>query len=111
MIKDPNLRTITRQRRLAEPTNITGEVLSVAKELVHDNWNAAAPIRMLSVAVSGLVDYCGDQLSFFEDDEKKRRAQKLDAALDTIRQRYGKDAVQFGAVLNTDIKHKKDERR
>lgn len=106
-IKDPLLHTITRQKRLQEPTNITAEVLSAANALVRDNWERNAPIRMLSVAVSGLSGHCGDQLSFFMNDEKKRRAQKLDATLDTIRERFGKDAIQFGSILQSDIKKKK----
>ncbi len=106
-IKDPMLHSITRQKRLREPTNITSDVFTTAFALLCDHWELNAPIRMLGVGISSLSGHCGDQISFLVDDEKKRRAQKLDATLDTIRERFGKDAIQYGSILQCDIKRKK----
>ncbi len=103
-IKDPNLKIINRQRKLRSPTNITADILFCAQTLLNENWSSAAPIRMLSVGVSDLSLDCGMQMDFFEDTEKKRRAQKLDATLDNIRSRFGKDALVYGSVLDSDLK-------
>ncbi len=103
-IKDTNLKVINRQKRLRAPTNITAEILRAAEALVIQNWNASAPIRMLSVGVSDLSMEGGMQLDFFEDPEKKRREQTLDATLDDIRSRFGKNAIVYGSVLDSDLK-------
>ncbi len=105
-IKDPNLKVISRQKRLRAPTDITLEIMRTAETLLFDNWNPASPIRMLSVGVSDLSGQCGIQLDFFEDQDKKRREQAIDATLDGIRSRFGKSAVVYGSMLNSDLRSK-----
>lgn len=117
-IKDPNLKTITRQKTLQAPTHLAKELSAAAMELIHACWNLNAPIRMLSVSGTGLVpnDAPEEQLCLFSasDHAGRVRQEHLENALDTIREKYGSKSVLTGGLLNEDIgldglHHKEEE--
>jgi hypothetical protein len=60
----------------------------------------SAPVRLLSVTGAGLTDRCAEQMALIDDttDDKVKSA-KLDQAMDTIRSRFGKDAISFGRLI------------
>ena len=58
-------------------------------------------LRLLGVSLTGLTDDSFEQLSFFEDTREKERRQKLDAALDSIRLKYGNDKVTRASIMNS----------
>jgi DNA polymerase-4 len=110
-IKDPGFKTITRQRQLDVPTNVTAEIIMAAMEIVRKNWDFKLPIRLITITAIGLADE-GDaeQLSFLETGRPRiaslgarLKAERADKAVDDIRQRYGPGAIVMGNVLNTDI--------
>lgn len=95
-IKDPNLKVINRQKRLEEYTCSTRLIRDTAVELLRENWPAGKPIRMLSVGVTGLSVDGAQQLSMFSDTAAQEKARRLDDAVDSIRSKFGSDAVRFG---------------
>ena len=107
-IKDPNLKTITRQKTLRFPTHLAKELSTAAMKLIRQSWNLSAPIRMLSISGTALVpnDAPEEQLCFFESDDGAHgrvRQEKLESALDIIREKYGSGSVVSGSLLNEDI--------
>lgn len=99
-IKDTNLKVINRQKRLDEFTCSTRLIRDMAAELICENWPAGKPIRMLSVGVTGLSVDGATQLSMFTDAAAKEKEQRLDAAVDSIRGKFGAEAVRFGRNLD-----------
>ena len=95
-IKDPDLKVINRQKRLEEFTCSTRLIRDTAAELVRENWPAGKPIRMLSVGVTGFSMDGAQQLSMFSDTVAAEKARRLDDAVDSIRSKFGSDAVRFG---------------
>ena len=103
-IKNPDLVSIQRQGKLDHPTNLAKEIAQKAMELVRRNWNMSSPIRMLTVTGGGIVCEDGQcQLSFFEETVQDPKQEKLEKALDSIRSKYGKDAVQNANIINNDL--------
>ena len=107
-IRSPNFHTISRQKRLPAPTSLAAEIKEAALGLIAASWNARAPIRMLTVTGSGIVpeDTAGEQLSLFEPAssvEKREKQEHLETALDSIRDKFGRDALSFGSVLHNDL--------
>ena len=107
-IKDPRLKTITRQKTLKVPTHLAKELSAAAMELIRQSWNLGAPVRMLAVSGTALVPDGApeEQLCFFEPADRSRgraRQEKLESALDVIRDKYGSGSVVSGALLNEDL--------
>lgn len=102
-IKDPNLHSIQRQEKLDRPTNLAKDITDKAMEIMRHSWNMKNPIRMLTVTGGGIVPQdAAEQISFF-DEEKNPKRENLEKALDAIRDKYGKNAVQNANVINNDL--------
>lgn len=95
-IKDPNLKLINRQRQLGRSTNATRDIREAATELLLDNWTRGKPIRMLTVGVGGLGPEGMEQLSMFSDTKRQEKDKRLDAAVDSIRERFGPGSLRLG---------------
>ena len=115
-VKNPNLKTITRQKTLSAPTHLAADLSAAAMDLLRACWNFSAPIRMLSVSGAGLVqkDAPAEQLCLFTsaDNSGREKQEHLEAALDAIRGKFGSDSVTTGALLHEDLGlselHRKD---
>ena len=85
--------TRTRQRTIAEATNDDVTIYRMARGLLRDALAAdreggrTSPVRLIGVSVSGLSE--GEQLGLFD----AARHARLNAALDAVRARFGKDAL------------------
>ena len=101
-IKDPDFHVISRQKTLNRATNLTHEIKDAALSIVLEAWNLEHPIRMLSISGTNLTkEDTKQQLSMFEEPQEKN--EKLDRAIDSIRGRYGKDAVKIASLAKTDM--------
>lgn len=104
-IKYADFKTITRQQTIA-PTNLTKQIMDAANDLLQKNWTNRA-VRLLGISISGFERSVEDyQLSFFgsKDDSGSENEEKLEHAVDAIRDRYGKDSITRAVFLN----HKPD---
>jgi len=97
-IRDSSFRTITRQRTLAEPTDMTEPIYRAALELAKPEVRGIR-VRLLGVTASNLGER--EQLSMFSDEDPKRR-RAIEAA-DAVRRRYGGDAVTRARLVGTGL--------
>lgn len=106
-IKDEYLRSIQRQRPQNPPSDIGSEISKTAREILNSEWKSGKPIRMLTVCATNLSrsEEMVRQLSIFENTEEPKRDKRLktEITLDKIRQKYGKEAIIKGAMLDTDL--------
>jgi len=97
-IKDFNFKSMSHQRTLPHATNITNEVHQVACELLEELWDGT-PIRHLGIHTSRIATQGSSrQLSLFEDNDYEKM-EKLDQAIDSIREKYGSDAVKRATFI------------
>jgi len=75
-----------------EPTNLTKDFYKVCIRLLEENYNQE-PVRTISIALKNFVKVDTEQISFFTDPIKKQKDQKLSAAMDSIRRKYGKNSL------------------
>ena len=101
-IRDPEFRTITRQKPLELSTDLSRELSAAAYELVCRNWSFQRPIRMLTVTAQNLLtpEEAAHQGNLFAsgEDQKRKKLQRLEQTVDQIRNRYGKSAIQLAAL-------------
>ena len=103
LIRDPDFHNISRQTTLPSATDSTRQLTETALSLIAQHWKPGKPIRMITVTAASLLspEQTGEQLSLFDAGaaERREKQQKLDRAVDALRGKYGKDAVQYGASL------------
>lgn len=101
-IRDTDLHSFSRQRKLLTPTCSSAEIAQTAFELFRANYHWEKPVRSIGVRGSGLVEAeAGVQLSLYQSDIKRDRWERIDKAVDALRQRYGYMSVQR-ALMMTD---------
>lgn len=95
--------TVNRSSTSREAANIDDNIFQVAIRLLEKTLGKKyKPVRLIGLEVSNLTG--GDtQLSLF--DAETRRLEKLDRAIDHIRDRYGFDAIQTGYTLELKQKY------
>jgi len=112
-IKDPSLKTISRQRQLPYAANQTKLIYDTALDIVKESWNLRAPIRLLGVAATNLTTGVAfRQLDFFSTTtgEEDLRQQRLDKAVDQIRSRFGGGALKHASLMSSDIIHNQEKK-
>lgn len=88
------------QTSLSSATDVTDEIYENARRLFLEVWKGQ-PLRLIGVALTGLTDESFEQMSLFEDTKKKEQRQKLDAALDAIRMKFGNDKITRASIMNS----------
>lgn len=107
-IKYNTFQSVSHQMILDPPTASTDLIYEKACVLFDELWNHV-PIRLLGVRTAKLsAEDEPIQLSIFDySNPANEKHQKLDAALDQIRSRYGKDAIKRGSLLDSHDKYQK----
>jgi Nucleotidyltransferase/DNA polymerase involved in DNA repair len=110
MIKNPMLKSISRQSVLKNPTYLQKEIVDAAMALIKNNWPMDAPIRALTVTGMNLVslDEAQEQISLFDigpqgAPQKRERFEKVESAMYAIREKHGTHSVAMGYVENDEI--------
>ena len=88
------------QMKLGSATDVTDEVYANARKLFAEFWKGQ-PLRLIGVALTGLTEDGFEQMSLFEDCAKKEQRQKLDAAMDAIRMKFGNDKITRASIMNS----------
>lgn len=96
-IRWPDFSTHTRQVTLRQPTNQDSQIQQAAEQLFLKIWNHGKPVRLIGIGVSGLAQDM-HQLTLWDTPSEKER--RLLHALDELKERYGKTAVQKGTSIH-----------
>jgi len=110
-VRFADMRSITRSRTLPAPISATASLAEIAEELVREAL-AGHPrertISLLAISVSGLDERAVMQLELplgLADEPRRPGSRtgaarlKADCAVDTIRRRFGREAVGYGTAL------------
>lgn len=96
-----DLSSISHQCILQTSTNITKEIYAAACRLFDESWDGT-PVRHLGVHTGHVSkDGANRQLSLFDHTDYEK-LEKLDQAVDSIRQKFGADSILRASFLNQD---------
>ncbi len=93
------------QRQLASATNVTAELYQAACAALEEAWGRREPLRQLGVQVTRLrQEGAYRQYSLF-DSARYDRLEKVDAAVDALREKFGEEAVFRARFLDRPESH------
>ena len=103
-IRDNDLFSFTRQRKISNATNITEEIAVEAYRLFKESYDWRKPIRSVGVRGADLVnDNYWEQIDLFCDFQMREKHMKMDAAVDDIRRRFGFYSIQRGLMFQDKV--------
>jgi len=88
------------QAKLPFKTQLPSEIASTAFHIFKSNYRWRNNVRAVTVRAIDLVPYnTSEQLSLFDDIERRDRRERLEDCVEEIRGRFGKDALTYCTLL------------
>lgn len=101
------------QKKLIKETSSTKEIYTQAKKLLEQMYIRGQQIRLIGIRVDGLEEKEKQQISLFDNvkDEKQEKQEKLDMAIDKLKEKYGYNLITRAGKMEVEniIKFRKDE--
>ncbi len=105
-VRDKELNSFTRQYKMSSPTNVGIEIIDNAMKLFVENYDWKLPIRSLGIS---MTDFDCDEIIQFDlskSVEKREKLEKIDTAVDALKDRYGNFCIQRGTqLIDTELSH------
>jgi len=99
-VRDRDLSSFERQGTFSRPTFLACEMASKAMELFGANYDWHKPVRSVGVRMTALSRADRPyQVSAFEDESRRVRAERLEAAVYALRQRFGHYCIGRAVLL------------
>ncbi|MBR6916541.1 MAG: DNA polymerase IV [Clostridia bacterium] len=92
-VRDFELYTITRQKKLPRPDRTSSEIFKCAHELFLRHHTSGKPVRSMSVTAADLIYKEEIQLSLDPELMRLQRRELAECACDKINERYGKNTI------------------
>lgn len=98
-IKDAGFKTVTRRTTIAIPTQSSKTIYKHAAQLI-DDFKMTKKIRLIGVGTSGFSTVTASvQMGLFDHKEEPRdNWKKVDEAIDSISQKFGKNVIRRAAL-------------
>jgi len=105
-IRYSDFSTITRQKMLLQPTNLDDDIFNAVMELLKSHLTLGREVRLLGVGVTKL-EKPAVQLSLWDDTVQKKT--QLTEAVDTLKDKYGKEIIIRASAMKTGKKEMKNK--
>ena len=96
-LKDTEFQSLTRQVKLAQPSNLSGPIFEAARGLLAKAAQGE-PYRLIGISTSELGET--EQLSMF-DRARSERERAVTGAADTLRAKYGQETLMRARLLDS----------
>ena len=106
-LRTSEFKDYSHQKKLDTPMNSTKEIYIKAKELLEEMYNGEN-IRLVGVKVDKLIGKNELQLSLFDNEVTNKKQEKLDNAIDMLKEKYGYKSIERGSTLNLEHKGKEN---
>ena len=99
-LKDKDFRVYSHQRKMDSPTSSTKIIYNEVKKLANELYKKGTLIRLVGVRVDNLIDEKDKQISLFEDEQNEKQ-EKIDNALDKLKDKYGYNFIKRATDINS----------
>jgi DNA polymerase-4 len=93
-LRYPDFETLTRSKVLDKPTRLEEEIFTALEPLLDSAWSVGKPVRLLGAGV--VLGNGVRQLGLFESVQTEVKKEKLAELKDSLRAKFGEDAVKTG---------------
>ena len=101
-VRFDDFRTITRSRKLAEPTNVTDELWQAVRDIFDSRLTSnIRPVRLLGMGVSR-IDESGARQGLLFDKDQRAKQSRLDEVSDKVKDRFGSSSLRRGSSIRRD---------
>lgn len=100
VIKTTEFKVYSHQRKLLNAIDCTNAIFETSKSIFDEVWKKE-PLRLLGIRAGDLCHENCVQLSILDEDWTKEK--KADAAMDTLRLKYGRDTVKRSTFVGGDM--------
>lgn len=101
-LRTQNFIDFSHQIKLGAATNNTNEIYAVAKKLFYEMYKSGTQIRLVGIRVGSLTEVGKGQISLFETSKNNEKQEKIDKAVDILKEKYGYNSVTRASKLNAD---------
>ena len=99
-VRDKNLTSFTRQRKLENPTCLAKMILEESLKLFVENTNEPFSVRSIGISAAELIgENTPVQFDMFGETEKNEREEKLEHTIDNLKNRYGSGCIKTASLL------------
>ncbi|MEY8311277.1 DNA polymerase IV [Oscillospiraceae bacterium 42-9] len=92
-VRSSDFQEIQRQKRLPGAARDSATLYQAAWEL-YKKENKSWAVRLLGLRAGRLIREDEEQVSFFEDGDSRKRRERLEDAVDRVRERYGSESLR-----------------
>jgi DNA polymerase-4 len=104
-LKSADFRIRTRSRQLNDPTRLAGRIYAAGAEMLAREADGTK-YRLLGIGISDFADPALADPQDLADPDAGKRA-RAEAAIDTIRGKFGREAVEMGLVFDRDPRRRR----
>lgn len=97
-VRNTDLVSFARQRKMKSFSNISTEILSTAVALFEDNYSWEKPLRSLGVSVSDF-DFEYEQYDLYGTVENREKQEKIEKTIDALKCRFGNYCITRACQL------------
>jgi DNA polymerase-4 len=101
-LKYSDFKVVTRQTTIPA-TCTTKKIYQAGCSLLEQKWNRSHSLRLIGISLSGFHEGgASDQLSLFDeikDNAKNDKNERIDKAMDKIRNKHGSEIITFAALV------------
>ena len=98
-IRNSNLNSFVRQKKLSYPCRTSKAIYTAALELFIKNHSFDEPVRSMSIIAADLDYQEAEQMSMDEEIAAVQRRESLEIAYDGINEKFGKGTIKRGLVM------------
>lgn len=103
-LRSGSLITRERQKKLKFPTNLSKTICEEGLELLKRTWDFSEPLRSIGIRAIDLVSEKEPiQTTMFKDEQKEKRLEDLEKAIDKVREKYGKESIVRSVILSDSV--------
>lgn len=107
IVKTKDFKYFFEEKKLPYPTNFELDISKFAFEMLEKIYSPQIIYRSIGIVLEDFIEVSQEQLSLFDDTNKKIKSENLGKAIDNLEYKFGKNIVRIG-FKDKEVRNKQD---